>query len=89
MATGSIGSPSISIATATPIPQNTSPQGREPPITPSTTSFIREACGAGSSVELYPHALLRRYIIPPIARPDITAPINSPVCWYIGVAPTI
>ena len=90
IAIGSTGSPRISITTATNAPQNTRPHGSVPPITPSTTSFINVACGAGSCTELpNPHAALSRYITPPIVSAATTAPISSPICCHIGVAPTI
>ena len=43
MDTGRMGRPRISTTSATPTPQNTRPQGRVPPMTPSTTSFISVA----------------------------------------------
>ena len=36
-----------------------------------------------------PHAAFRRYITPPIANAATIAPINSPICCNLGVAPTI
>ena len=51
MATGSTGVPSTSMVRARNTPMNTSAQGRSPPMTPSTTSFISVAWAAGSSLE--------------------------------------
>ena len=75
------------MAINTPMKINT--HGNVPPITPSTTIFISVACGAGICSEPNPHAELRRYITPPIAKADTIAPINSPICCNLGVAPTM
>ena len=55
---------------------------------PSTIIFISVACGAGTSAPPYPQAAFRRYRTPPIARPDTTTPIISPICCFLGVAPS-
>ena len=56
-ANGSIGIPRTSTANPILAPANINGQGRFPSITPSTTSFIRVACGAGISFEPNPHAV--------------------------------
>ena len=77
----------ISITTAMNTPINMSGQGRFPFITPSTIIFMSVACGAASSFVPKPHALLRSTSTPPIAIAEAKAPISSPICCLIGVAP--
>ena len=79
--------PKISKITVQAAPMNTKFQGRFPFITPSVTSFINVACGAESSFEPNPQAVFKRIKTPPIVKAEITAPINSPICCFLGVAP--
>ena len=89
MATGKTGIPVSSMAMAINTPIKTKTQGSWPFITPSVISFISIACGAESSVVPKPQALSRSNNTPPIVIAETLAPIISPICCRIGVAPRI
>ena len=90
MANASTGILRISATTATKTPTKIRVQGRVPPITPSITIFIKDACGAANCSEPNPpQELLKRYITPPIDNEETRVPIISPICCFLGVAPTI
>ena len=80
MANASTGILRISATTATKTPTKIRVQGRVPPITPSITIFIKDACGAANCSEPNPpQELLKRYITPPIdnAKTTTTQPATT------------
>ena len=88
MAKGSTGMPISSTTTARNTPIRIRPHGRLPFIIPSMTIFISVACGAPSSCVPKPQALSSKYSVAPMASAEAITPMISPICCFLGVAPS-
>ena len=82
------GSLNASAASAIPTPIATSVHGSTLSRTPSMTSFISVACGAGSSAVPNPYARSSRTTVRQTKTADERMPTISPIWMRSGVPPT-
>src|SRR5262245_53287168 len=80
--------PHSSSVTEMNTPTRTSPHGRFWLSRPLMIVDISVACGAGSDCDPMVITPCKYSVVAPMTNADVTTPITSPICWYLGVAPT-